>query len=171
MQCGSNAVLTGVEIRLNNTTDANSTHIQWIRTRCQDINGVQLLVGGLAPIFGTATFTTLGTLNTANKYYDLSCPTNYVVVGIKGNVGNSGTSPVEQLGATCMRLFGGNMRDPSQNFKDDGVKGATPGTSPVLTSLTCLPVSTMGVEEVSAGLNVGYDFSTNQLVRVQLRCR
>ena len=73
-----------------------------------------------------------------------------------------------------MRLFGGNMRDPTQNFKDDGVKGATPGTSPVLTSLSCLPVSTMGADEVSIGLNVGFDFSNinNSVVnRVQIRCR
>jgi hypothetical protein len=140
-------MLTGLNVRLDAST------IVQLQGRCQTVNSIRLAVGGLLPVMSPVTTTApvgigIGTLST------LSCPSGYVVTGLKGRFGAFGAGPMEQVAAICTRLFAGGTTDTTT------VGPTTSGSVPF--NINC-PVNGVAVG-ISGHVSIAIE-------RVQLRCR
>ena len=92
LDCPTGAIATGLNVRSGNSVDQ-------IQVICQTVTGANRA-------FGSATFTdTAG--GTGGSPATVTCPANYVMVGVTGRIGNGGSDFNDQIAAVCAPIVGG----------------------------------------------------------------
>lgn len=140
LDCPTGAVGTGLNVR----GGANVDQVQLV---CQTITGT-------ARTFGTATFTAAAG-GSGGSLYTLMCPTDQILVGLTGRIGNGGSGLNDMIGGVCAPVSGSGQGSYTQTV------GSNFGGSVAYTSL-CAPGLAV------AGLRGG---AGNLVDRTQIVCR
>lgn len=91
LACPPGSAATGIQGRAG-------SNVNQVQVRCQGI--VDATLSG-------ASSTTTSAGGGGGSPYDLGCPAGYVVVGIRGRVGNGGAGIIDMLGVDCAAPAGG----------------------------------------------------------------
>jgi hypothetical protein len=91
LACPPGSAATGIQGRAGSNVDQ-------VQVRCDSIVG--------ATLSGASSTTTTSAGGGGGSPYDLGCPAGYVVVGIRGRVGNGGAGVIDMLSVDCAELAG-----------------------------------------------------------------